>query len=76
MTEDELFELVRENYYKVNRGYLKEQVRKALSEPHLSAQETLDGLLDWIVEAGCAGLNEKYRLYVYSAIGYLSERVN
>ena len=71
MDENELFELVRKNYFKANKDYLKEQVKQALSEPALTREETLNGLLDYIVIAGYNGMNDLYRKYLYSAIGHL-----
>ena len=71
MDDDEIFKLVRRNYAEANREHLKEQVKVALKEPAMSKQEVLDGLVDWIVEAGCTGMNEHYRRYVFSAIAYL-----
>lgn len=72
MDENELFDLIRKNYSEVNRNYLKEQVKEALFEPTMTKEETLNGLLDYIVIAGCNGMNDLYRKYLYSAIGYLS----
>ena len=43
-----------------------------LSEPTMSKEETLNGLLDYIVIGGCTGMNDLYRKFLYSAIGYLS----
>lgn len=71
MDDDELFELVRRNYSEANKDYLKEQVKATLKTPLLTKHETLDGLIDWIVEAGCTGMNEHYRKFVFSAIAYL-----
>ena len=51
---------------------MKEQVKEALSKPIMTKEETLNGLLDYIVIAGCNGMNDLYRKYLYSAIGYLS----
>lgn len=72
MDENELFDLVRNNYSKVNRDYLKEQVKEALSKPIMTKEETLNGLLDYIVIGGCTGMNDLYRKFLYSAISYLS----
>ena len=72
MDEKELFHLIRKNYSEANRDYLKEQVKEALSEPTMTKEETLDGLLNYIVVAGCTGMNDLYRKFLYSAIGYLS----
>ena len=71
MTEKELFELVRNNYGKSNIDYLKEQAKIALKEPTLSKEETLDGLLDWVVIAGCANVNDFYRPLIFNAISYI-----
>ncbi len=71
MNEDELFALVRKAYGESNVDYIKEQVKEALKEPLLSKYETVDGLLDWIVIAGCTGMNDRYRKYIYSAVAYL-----
>ena len=71
MSDEELFELVRRNYSEVNKDYIKEQVKVALKTPLLTKHETLDGLIDWIVEAECTGMNEHYRKFVFSAIAYL-----
>lgn len=71
MDEEELFKLVREAYGEANVDYIKEQVKEALKEPILPRRDTLDGLLDWIVIAGCAGMNDRYRKYIYSAIAHL-----
>ena len=72
MDEKELFGLIRKNYSEVNCDYLKEQVKEALSEPTMTKEETLNGLLDYIVIGGCGGMNDLYRKFLYSAIGYLS----
>lgn len=71
MNEDELFALIRENYNGANEDYLKKQVKEALKIPLLSKEETLDGLLNLVVVAGCCGLNEHYQKYLFSAIGHL-----
>ena len=71
MDEEELFKLVRKAYGEANVDYIKEQVKEALKEPLLTKSETVDGLLDYIVIAGCTGMNEKYRKFLYSAIAYL-----
>ena len=71
MDDDKLFELVRKNYNIANKDYIKEQVKVALKDPAMAKQETLDGLIDWIVEAGCTGMNEYYRKFVFSAVAYL-----
>lgn len=71
MDDGKLFELVRKNYNIANKDYIKEQVKAALKEPAMAKQETLDGLIDWIVEAGCTGMNEHYRKFVFSAVAYL-----
>ena len=71
MDEKELFDFIRKNYGEVNQDYLKEQVEKALAKPIMTKEETLNGLLDFIVVAGCAGMNDLYRKFLYSAIGYL-----
>lgn len=36
MTNEELYELVRENYNKVNKGYLNEQMHKACKDMEIS----------------------------------------
>ena len=74
MNEDELFALVRKAYNESNVDYIKEQVKEALKEPLLSKHETVDGLLDYIVIAGCTGMNEKYRKFLYSGIAHLLYR--
>lgn len=68
----ELFDLVRKNYTEANKDYIKELVKTALKEPAMTKQEVLDGLINWIVEAGCTGMNEHYRKFVFSAIAYLT----
>ena len=72
MDEKELFQLVRKNYTEANSDYLKEQIKEAMKNPPMTKEETLDGLLDYIVVAGCAGMNEEYRRFLYSAIGHLA----
>lgn len=72
MDEKELFDLIRNNYSQVNCDYLKEQVKAALSKPIMTKEETLNGLLDYIVIGGCGGMNDLYRKFLYSAISYLS----
>lgn len=72
MDEKELFQIIRKNYAEANSDYLKEQVKEALSEPTMTKEETLNGLLDYIVIGGCTGMNDLYRKFLYSAIGYLS----
>lgn len=69
--DKELFEIIRKHYAEENSEYLRKQVKTALQEPSISKEETLEGLVDWVMLAGCSGLNEKYRQYVLSAIGYL-----
>ena len=71
MSDNELFALVRKNYGEVNTEYLKDQVKTALKMPLLSKEETLDGLLDLVVIAGCCNLNDRYRKFLFSAIGHL-----
>ena len=71
LVEQEIFEIVRNSYTESNQDYLKAQVKVALKEPILSKQETLNGLIDWIVNAGCTGMNDYYRKFVFSAIGHL-----
>lgn len=74
MDEQELFALVRKNYGEANREYLKQQVMAAVSHMKLpSRKETMDGLLDWIVE-GCFGMNDRYRLFIYSSLALLKEQ--
>lgn len=74
MDERELFALLRKNYGEANREYLKQQVMAAVSHMKLpSRKETMDGLLDWIVE-GCVGMNDRYRLFIYSSLALLKER--
>lgn len=72
MDEKELFQLIRNNYAKSNSDYLKEQIKDAMKNPPMTKKETLDGLLDYIVVAGCTGMNEEYRRFLYSAIGHLA----
>lgn len=72
MDDNELFDFVRKNYTEANNDYIKEQVKTALKEPAMTKQEVLDGLIDWIVEAGCTGMNEHYRKFVLSSIAYLT----
>lgn len=71
MDEKELFHLITKNYDEANTDYLKEQVKEALTKPSMTKDETLNGLLDYIVVAGCTGMNDRYRQFLYSAIGYL-----
>ena len=71
IAEQEIFEIVRKSYMESNQDYLKAQVKAALKESMLSKQETLNGLIDWIVNAGCAGMNDYYKKFVFSAIGHL-----
>lgn len=71
MDDKEIFSLVRENYNNANADYLKNQAKTALRNPTLSKEETIDGLVNWIIDAGCTGLNDRYRQFVFSAIGHL-----
>lgn len=71
MTDNELFEFVLKNYSEENREYIKEQVKVALKDQTMTKQDALNGLLDWIVDAGCCGMNEYYRKFVFAAIAYL-----
>lgn len=73
MNEEELFELIRKNYNEANQDYLREQIKAAMKHPPMSREDTLNGLLDWVLIAGCTGMNDLYRNYVFSAIGYLIE---
>ena len=72
MNDDDIFDLVRKNYSEVNKDYIKEQVKVALKQPAMTKQEVVDGLVDWIVDAGCTGMNEHYIKFVFSAIAYLT----
>ena len=72
MNEKELFQLIRKNYSEANSDYLKEQIKEAMKNPPMTKEETLNGLLDYIVVAGCTGMNDRYRQFLYSAIGYLA----
>lgn len=72
VNDEEIFDLVRKNYGEVNKDYIKEQVKVARKEPAMTKQEVIDGLVDWIVDAGCTGMNEHYRKFVFSAVAYLT----
>ena len=73
MEENELFELVRRNYAGSNNDYFKQQVKESLKNPMMPKDEVVDGLVAWIVDAGCTGMNEHYRKFIYSAISYLMQ---
>lgn len=72
MNDDEIFDLIQKNYGEVNNNYIKEQVKVALKQPAMAKQEVVDGLIGWIVDGGCTGMNEHYRKFVFSAIAYLT----
>ena len=69
--DKEIFDIVRESYRGANTDYLKSQVRTALERPTMTKEETIDGLLDWVVIGGCTGPNEYYRNYILNAISHL-----
>lgn len=77
MSEEEIFGIVRKNYREVNEEYFKKQLSEALKYcKTMSLEDCMDKMLDWIVIAGCASVNEYYREVFFNAISYLLDEAD